>query len=475
MLKIFSNYRNRNWLLSLLFLFALSLVGWGISVLISSSIPFWLLFGVSVFYPIEKWLSYYTRKYKIVGKIYRLILNLSVLSLLGLLIWSGIALFSQQFIHSPLIGGFVFLAELVIFIWLYRVVAKNSWRQPSMKLTVFSLICLFIIFAFAGVQPLANYKDTLLNKMGNIVNTIETTPDKPTATTPTVKPTPQIVTTIPKTEFDKVTDRLNSPALILSYMRENLSYDLEKYQRFLAGEDWGWDTPEEVFYGKKTNCGGYAIFALYCLQKNGYEYDNFEKNKSNAAIMLGCWNSNVPNHRDVHTVLLYIEKGLFYTIDVVSKKGPFNTIEEAATASLPTWTVCYFYNAELRITKTVTRTITKGIEDVEKETFNLINQERIKAGLNPIIWDENLHNGARAWSETMQAEGNLYHDVSGVYTQYFAECVYGASWSGYRTPEQTVEAWMNSSGHRSILMGSYRIGAIGIAKDKGFYATYRCK
>ena len=87
--------KNKNWLLSLSLVFALSLVGWGISVLISSFIPFWLLLGCSVIYSIEKWLFYYTRKHKIIGKMYRVILNLSLLSLFGLLIWSGASLFTQ--------------------------------------------------------------------------------------------------------------------------------------------------------------------------------------------------------------------------------------------------------------------------------------------------------------------------------------------------------------------------------------------
>jgi len=168
MLKNISN--NKKWLFSLLLIFALSLVGWGIGVLIGSFIPLWLLLGFSVIYSIEKWLSYYTRKHKIVGKIYRVILNLSILSLFGLLIWSGFSLFTQQFMQNPLVGSIVFLAELVIFIWLCRVVAKNSWRQPSMKLTVFSLICLFLIFSFAGVQPMADYKDEVLGKVTAFFN-----------------------------------------------------------------------------------------------------------------------------------------------------------------------------------------------------------------------------------------------------------------------------------------------------------------
>ena len=162
-------YRHRphipNWLIALLFMVALSVAGLVASKFAGSFIPFWLLFGFAVFYSVERWLSYYTIKRKIFGRIYRLILNLSVLSLLGLLIWSGISLFTQQFMQSPLIGSLLFLGELVVFIWLVRVVSKNGWRQPSMKLTVFSLICLFLIFSFAGVQPLSTYKDSLINSI----------------------------------------------------------------------------------------------------------------------------------------------------------------------------------------------------------------------------------------------------------------------------------------------------------------------
>ena len=157
-----SSIKNKRWLLSLLFVFALSLVGWRIHVLIGSFIPFSLLLGFSVIYSIEKWLSYPTIRHKTVGRIYRLILNLSVLSLLGLLVWSGVL---QQFMQSPLIGSLLFVFELAIFIWLCRVVSKNSWRQPSMKLTIFSLICLFLIFSFAGVQPITDYKNVAIDKI----------------------------------------------------------------------------------------------------------------------------------------------------------------------------------------------------------------------------------------------------------------------------------------------------------------------
>jgi hypothetical protein len=165
MWKKLSNIKNKKWLLSLLFVCVLSVAGWGIHVLIGSFIPFWLLLGFSVIYSIEKWLSYPTIRYKTAGMIYRLILNLSLLALLGLLSWSGVLLFTQQFMQSPLVGSLLFMLELAVFIWLCMVVSKNSWRQPSMKLTVFSLICLFLIFAFAGVQPMTDYKNVAIDKI----------------------------------------------------------------------------------------------------------------------------------------------------------------------------------------------------------------------------------------------------------------------------------------------------------------------
>jgi transglutaminase-like putative cysteine protease len=172
-------------------IFALSIVGLGISMFIGSFIPFWLMFGFSSIYSVEKWLYYFTRKYKGIGKLYRLLLNLSILSLLGLLVWSGIKLFSHQLAQSSLVGSLIFLAEFILFIWIWRVVAKNSWRWPSLKLTVFSLLCLFVIFAFAGVQPLSDYKDNILNKMSSGGDST------PTATLVPVQPIPEVVKPTP--------------------------------------------------------------------------------------------------------------------------------------------------------------------------------------------------------------------------------------------------------------------------------------
>jgi len=158
------NINNIASLLPLLLIFALSIMGLAVSIFVGSFIPFWILVGFSLLYAIEKWYIRYIRKRKIWGKLYRLLLNLCVLTLVLLLISTGRELFLHQFIYNPLIGSLIFIAELILFVWLYRVVARHSWRWPSMKLTIFCLVVLFVIFAFAGVQPIASYKDDAIRK-----------------------------------------------------------------------------------------------------------------------------------------------------------------------------------------------------------------------------------------------------------------------------------------------------------------------
>jgi hypothetical protein len=150
------------WLIALLLICALSICGVGISLLVGNLIPFWILFGFSLIYSIEKWFSYIIQKHKIFGKLYKLLLNISILLVLGLLIWSGIKLFSHQFVDSSLVGSIIFLAEFVFFILLWRVIARRGKQWPSMKLTIFSLIFIFLVLAFAGVSPFMEYKNTFL-------------------------------------------------------------------------------------------------------------------------------------------------------------------------------------------------------------------------------------------------------------------------------------------------------------------------
>jgi hypothetical protein len=160
----------KNWLIALLLIFSLSIVGLGISLFVKNFIPLWVLLGFSIIYSVEKWFYNFTIRHKLLGKVYRLLLNLSILSLFGLIVWTGFKLFSHNLIQNTFIGALLFLFELICFIWIFRIITRNSWRQPSMKLTVFSLICLFLIFSFAVVQPMAGYKNVAVSKITALIN-----------------------------------------------------------------------------------------------------------------------------------------------------------------------------------------------------------------------------------------------------------------------------------------------------------------
>jgi len=298
-----------NWLKALLLILTLSLVGLRISTFVESYIPFWLLLGFSLFYSIETWFYHPTRRHKGLGKLYRLILNLSVLSLLGLLTWSSIKLFSQQPLHSPLVGALVFLAQLMLLIWVGRVVSRNSWRWPSMKLTVLWLSVVGIVLAFAGVQPMASYKDGIATR-------------------------------------------------------------LETYR---------------------------------AEQQIRHE----EQQRSTAET-----------------------------------------------------------------TTTPARLL--SIEEVERQAFNLINQERQKAGLTTTAWDDALYRLSKAHSEDMATKGTLFHAPVGA---SYAENAWGAPWGGIRRENLAsamVNSWMSSPLHRAwMLHGSLRTSVVSIVDDgRGQYASW---
>ena len=159
-----------NELKALLLIVIASAIGMFLSTYTYNLIALWILFGFSIVFSIEKWAGYFTRKHRNIGKLYRLGLILSFWSLLGITIWSGVMLFTQQLQLGSLISSLLFMGECVFFIWLWRVVAKNSWRWPSMKLTTFALIAAFLVFAYSGVQPMARYKDTSVSNLSSFFN-----------------------------------------------------------------------------------------------------------------------------------------------------------------------------------------------------------------------------------------------------------------------------------------------------------------
>jgi len=100
---------------------------------------------------------------------YKLFLNLLVLALFGFIIWSAVKLFSGGFLNSPLVGSLVFFVEIVAFVLLCRHTRANKWRPPSIVMTALVIIAMLAIMAFAGVQPISNYKDKLVSNISEFL------------------------------------------------------------------------------------------------------------------------------------------------------------------------------------------------------------------------------------------------------------------------------------------------------------------
>lgn len=117
----------------------------------------------------------------------------------------------------------------------------------------------------------------------------------------------------------------------------------------------------------------------------------------------------------------------------------------------------------------------------EQKVVDLTNQERTKAGLKPLKADNStLSKMARAKSQDM-ADKNYFDHQSPTYGSPFDMMKkYGITYksageniaAGQKTPEEVVNGWMNSPGHRAnILNASFTTIGVGYVKG-GSYGSY---
>lgn len=121
--------------------------------------------------------------------------------------------------------------------------------------------------------------------------------------------------------FDEVTDRLNSPQLIALYMQKNISYSYTPYEKE------GVKSAKEIFKNKKGACYDQALFASYLLRKNGYD------KAWGTAIR---FDKLVDDFYGGHVANIYVDSkdNHYYSMDFghvgYTVYGPFATLEEAA-------------------------------------------------------------------------------------------------------------------------------------------------
>ena len=115
----------------------------------------------------------------------------------------------------------------------------------------------------------------------------------------------------------------------------------------------------------------------------------------------------------------------------------------------------------------------------EQEVFDLVNQIREENGLEPFVYNETLAETARAHSQDMIDRDFFDHNNPDGKSPFDRMRDNGLSFSmaaeniaaGQRTPEEVVESWMNSPGHRANILGDCKELGVGLALG-GHYGYY---
>ncbi|AIF42510.1 CAP domain-containing protein [Virgibacillus sp. SK37] len=108
------------------------------------------------------------------------------------------------------------------------------------------------------------------------------------------------------------------------------------------------------------------------------------------------------------------------------------------------------------------QTQSQQLSQFEQEVFELTNQERTKNGLAPLKVDVELSKVAREKSRDMAANNYFSHNSPTYGSPFDMMKQFGITYraageniaKGQRTPEEVVNAWMNSEGHRANILSS---------------------
>lgn len=118
------------------------------------------------------------------------------------------------------------------------------------------------------------------------------------------------------------------------------------------------------------------------------------------------------------------------------------------------------------------------VTDFESDVVRLVNVERAKNGLSALTENWELSRVARYKSKDMHDRGYFSHTSPTYGSPFDMMKNFGISYrtageniaKGYRTPQEVVNGWMNSEGHRAnILNASFRQIGVGYYADGNYW------
>ncbi|OLN21962.1 hypothetical protein BTO30_12235 [Domibacillus antri] len=103
-----------------------------------------------------------------------------------------------------------------------------------------------------------------------------------------------------------------------------------------------------------------------------------------------------------------------------------------------------------------------SVSAFEQQVFELVNKERAKQGVKPLQLDKKLSDVARTKSQDMKDKGYFSHQSPTYGSPFDMMKQFGITYKtageniakGQKTPEEVMNAWMNSDGHRKNILSS---------------------
>ena len=196
------------------------------------------------------------------------------------------------------------------------------------------------------------------------------------------------------------------------------------------------------------------ILALSSTSAFGAERLNTNININNLLKDYGFFYSE-PTSKDVTTENTYTEVPAEYRAEAPAEERAATT-ETAETA-------------EAAETAETAETSAPAASNYEQKVAELVNIERQKNGLAPLTLDSTISDVARMKSKDMSDNNYFAHQSPTYGSAGDMLTKFGVKWSawgeniaaGQRTPEEVVNAWMNSEGHRANIL-SPNFSKIGV-------------
>lgn len=430
----------------------------------------------------------------------KLLLTLALPTWLLAAVWTAYVLFVTRQI-DPVLGALAFIVETGLAIWIIYMLRSSNyrWRTPSFKLVIFALVGIVLICAFAGIEPLASYKnavwDYAKNQGTKIAESLEG--NAPIVTLPQsedtisavekIKPAVVMVEVEDGTGSGMIIDKLgyvltcyhvveNAQSITVTLMdggqyqgtvlAKNESCDLAIIKIAGGGIDFPAVTlgnSDKLEIGQEVVAVGYPlgleggvtvtkgiVSAFRMSEGVNYIQTDAAVNPGNSGAPLINLRGEVVGVITFKVVREAVE-GMGFATAVDSAKPFITEIIEKE-------------QAQKRVEE-----VQRKIEAMEREVISLVNSERSSRNISSLTSDNELHIIASEHSQEMATRGELFHSSM---DKPYAENCWGGS--GYWDASAIVDSWMGSDKHRTWLLCPHiKLIGVGITiSDNGMYASW---